>query len=1383
MVDIVRSDGVTAPQVYLNRGQVPDLLTAATTPIGGTTRFAYQPSTRYLGDGLDLHPLPDPIQVVSSVTVDDGNGNVGTTSFTYGDPWLDPTERQFHGFGHVSATRPDGRVVATTFCQGDPCDGSPLTQQVYAQQTLQAGMEYTYTPSTTAPFVTLPTRIDRLEYDGSATPRRSRTEFEYDGGGAITRGNPTRIVSWGEVSSSGADVDPSDTRTLELDYVPNDAIHLLDRVSARRLRAGAQPGVGNVVRESHFFYDDDTAGAALPVVGDLTQRVDVLDDPAHPDPTTTFGYDGYGNLTSVTSPRANAGEGGGTTSFEYDATYHTFPSAEVDALQHRSELAYVSASSCAITQPAGAGRVGTQSDPNDLAAGTAWQRCYDAFGRIVSEIGPQSLSKTLYTYGDTPPVSISRFDYPNPSGANARWHTYYFDGLGRPTYTYTSGPQSRTVVEARDYDASGRLTDEYAPIFDAAGQATTYAYDVLDRVTSIVRPGSGRIETFSYDRGLATFTDPNGNVKRRFFDPFGNVTRFEEVADSGTLVTTYDYDVADGLVGIVDQNGNQTQVVYDPLGRRTHLADPDIGYKDFTFDSDGNVLTEKVGGQETVTWAYDALDRPKVKSGISNRGWAPKTVTWSYDTATRGIGHLTNRSDDGTANDRYYSVLAYDLLGRPTSEKIQVGNGASARFLTFSTSYDGLGQLIQRTHPTGTQVGYTRDAAGYLTEIDAGGSPDASSITWAADGRLATWTAPGGVVTNRSYDPGTQRLNEIEVDSPSAGLLVRKDYIYDRGDRILGIIDGVVGSQSEGFQYDRLDRLTSASGPFGAAGAYATLYYAYDGVGNLTCQAATGSGCAGGTSLVYPVGNHQAYTIGGVGAAYFFGGNMTYWGSRRFYYNAFGELQQIQDSGSTTSAVLYDAEGQLARIYTASDGQTRHIVAPDFDWNATTSQASVHVLFDGERIATHGMAFTPPGPPPSCGAIAPAGFAPGGDPGDLLFLFAPGIAAVLLALGYDALRRRPAGQRGIAVISVTTGTAFLVVTSMPAPFGRLGAAEAQSGGATSIYYHVDHLGSVVAVTDPTGALVYTRSFYEPYGRQVGGGAPPTPFGFDGQRYGQGVYSMGPRWYDPAMGRFTQPDPIVADPFNPQSLNRYSFVLGDPVQLVDPTGLDPESGPSQADLQNQMNATLGEGGPAAQGDFEWTPINPFDWGSHSNHHNRDQREQQALANAYRVLSQLHQPTYNAPGRQSPTRLAIDYSLVALGRYHVDVTARNPMSVGGDAKFSAGPSDSTGGFFGRNLGGLLSAIGMNTMGVIRAQVIDVPRDFTDPGVALTTSAESPISYEKVVLEMRALEGDINRANIRYDILGPNSNSAAFSLLSRIGVTVEPSLPLPGYQLHVP
>jgi RHS repeat-associated protein len=51
----------------------------------------------------------------------------------------------------------------------------------------------------------------------------------------------------------------------------------------------------------------------------------------------------------------------------------------------------------------------------------------------------------------------------------------------------------------------------------------------------------------------------------------------------------------------------------------------------------------------------------------------------------------------------------------------------------------------------------------------------------------------------------------------------------------------------------------------------------------------------------------------------------------------------------------------------------------------------------------------------------------------------------------------------------------------------------------------------------------------------------------------GIYDYGARWYDPELGRFLQPDSIVPEPFNPQSLNRYSYVMNDPVNRVDPTG--------------------------------------------------------------------------------------------------------------------------------------------------------------------------------------------------------------------------------------
>ncbi len=44
-----------------------------------------------------------------------------------------------------------------------------------------------------------------------------------------------------------------------------------------------------------------------------------------------------------------------------------------------------------------------------------------------------------------------------------------------------------------------------------------------------------------------------------------------------------------------------------------------------------------------------------------------------------------------------------------------------------------------------------------------------------------------------------------------------------------------------------------------------------------------------------------------------------------------------------------------------------------------------------------------------------------------------------------------------------------------------------------------------------------------------------------------------RQYDPALGRFLQADTIVPDPANPQSLNRYSYTLGNPLRYTDPSG--------------------------------------------------------------------------------------------------------------------------------------------------------------------------------------------------------------------------------------
>ncbi len=66
---------------------------------------------------------------------------------------------------------------------------------------------------------------------------------------------------------------------------------------------------------------------------------------------------------------------------------------------------------------------------------------------------------------------------------------------------------------------------------------------------------------------------------------------------------------------------------------------------------------------------------------------------------------------------------------------------------------------------------------------------------------------------------------------------------------------------------------------------------------------------------------------------------------------------------------------------------------------------------------------------------------------------------------------------------------------------------------------------------------------------------PLAYRFTGQRkeHATKLYHYGARWYDPTLGRFIQPDTIVPDPADPQSLNRYAYVNNNPVRYSDPSG--------------------------------------------------------------------------------------------------------------------------------------------------------------------------------------------------------------------------------------
>ena len=75
----------------------------------------------------------------------------------------------------------------------------------------------------------------------------------------------------------------------------------------------------------------------------------------------------------------------------------------------------------------------------------------------------------------------------------------------------------------------------------------------------------------------------------------------------------------------------------------------------------------------------------------------------------------------------------------------------------------------------------------------------------------------------------------------------------------------------------------------------------------------------------------------------------------------------------------------------------------------------------------------------------------------------------------------------------------------------------------------------------------------------------------------GLYWYASRAYDPAIGRFVSPDSIVPDPLNPQSLNRYGYVLNNPLKLVDPSGRTPKPKAGMSIGQKNMREiTVAEG---------------------------------------------------------------------------------------------------------------------------------------------------------------------------------------------------------------
>ncbi len=113
---------------------------------------------------------------------------------------------------------------------------------------------------------------------------------------------------------------------------------------------------------------------------------------------------------------------------------------------------------------------------------------------------------------------------------------------------------------------------------------------------------------------------------------------------------------------------------------------------------------------------------------------------------------------------------------------------------------------------------------------------------------------------------------------------------------------------------------------------------------------------------------------------------------------------------------------------------------------------------------------------------------------------------------------------------------------------------------SEFYYQVDHIGSVVAITDASGAVL-ERYFYDvdgtvkitdANGNERSSSSIDNDFTFIGGLWDPvtGLINLGERDYSPRLGRFLQPDPAGTM----DGLNLYAYSGNDPLNYSDPTGL-------------------------------------------------------------------------------------------------------------------------------------------------------------------------------------------------------------------------------------
>lgn len=826
----------------------------------------------------------------------------------------------------------------------------------------------------------------------------------------------------------------------------------------------------------------------------------------------TFTYDANGNLTASNGPMNTStsytynqyGQVLTATDANNNVTHYVYDSygnltSTTDALGHTTAMTHTVQ-----------GLVQSVTDPNQGET----QFVYNRMNQLTQATNPlnHAFSMEYDNKGNILKVT----------NALSQSTQMTYNALGQPLtvkdplngvvqYTYNA---KRKVVQTKDAmnHLSRVILDDHDWItmrIDALNDTTRYYYDNIGQVIGVEMP-TGQFITYQYDA----------------------LDHLVSVADQLGAMQTYVYDANGNVVSLTDAEGHTTTFQYDALNRLMQTTDAAGHSEYYTYDNNGNVLSHTDAKGNTTLYTYDAMNQV-----LTERDALNNVTTYTYD----ANGNLASVTDARGSTTSYQ----YDTNDQLT--KITFANGKTQQFaydangntVTFTDEsghqmgfvYDALSRLTQKTYPNNTADSFTYDANGNM--LTANNADAQVSFTYDNGGRMLSETLNGKTTSyayntrnktvTKTYPSGRTITEEYDCRQRLTGLKENNNYFvtlgYNANDFLTQRAYG--NGTTTNFVYNALNQLTQLTDNPNIANVQMT----YDAVGNMLSKKdllrPTKSEVYGYDALNRLTSFKQGEISTGVEIP-----------------NPLKQVQYTMDAlGNrttvTTNGVATQYTANNMNAYTALTGGQN--MTPQYDDNGNMTSDGTHtyqynynnrlVSVDNGQTATY---------------------------------------------KYDALNRR---IQKVVVEPVETTTNYYYCGDQAIEERNANNAvqatyifgisvddvlQMQRGGNT-YYYHKNHLGSVVALTDGSGNLV-ERYEYDPYGKPsffdannnaLSQSAVGNAILFTGRDYDAetGLYYYRARTMHSGLGRFMQHDPLMYV----DGMNLYGYVGNKPIGFIDEYG--------------------------------------------------------------------------------------------------------------------------------------------------------------------------------------------------------------------------------------